>query len=126
MKGNMKALFVGVLVVIGVSLAYNYVFAQGGLQQPVIPITGNALTLTRVKELINLLVNTLMSVGVVIGIGFFVLGAVNNIMGTKYLAGEKGDGKTQMKQAAWGIAAILAVGLVVRTIANIIATQSFG
>lgn len=118
--------YIPFVVIAGVLLVAYAAFAQGGLQQPVIPITGNALTLTRVKELINLIVNTLMSVGVVIGIGFFVLGAVNNIMGTKYLAGEKGDGKSQMKQAAWGIAAILAVGLVVRTIANIIATQSFG
>jgi hypothetical protein len=126
MKSTTKALFVGALVIVGVSLAYGYVFAQGGLQQPQVPISGQALTLTRVKETINLIVNTLMSIGVVIGIGYFVLGAINNIMNTSYLAGEKGSGKNQMKQAAWGIAAILAVGLVVQTISRIIITQNFG
>ena len=84
------------------------------LTNPTVPsgIGGSALTGSGIVRIINDVVNTLITVAVVIGIGYFVFGAI------QYFAlGDNKKGKETMKNAAIGIGLILAIGLIVQTIA---------
>jgi uncharacterized membrane protein YidH (DUF202 family) len=68
-----------------------------------------------VVRIINDAVQILMTVSVVIGVGAFVYGAI------QYFAlGKEEDGKKLMKRAVIGVALILAVGLILNTIAGLI------
>ena len=84
------------------------------LTNPTVPsgIGGSALTGSGAVRIINDIVNTLITVAVVIGIGYFVFGAI------QYFVLENNvKGKATMKNAAIGIGLILAIGLIVQTIA---------
>ena len=100
---------------IGVVLAPSLALAAV-LVQPPLPVSGGAgLTGTGVINIIQTVVQDLMIVSVVIGVGLFVYGAI-----LYFFASKEEDGKKQMTRAVIGIALILAIGLILNTIAGLI------
>ncbi len=76
---------------------------------------GTALTGSGIVNTITQIFNYLVTISTIIAIGMFIWG------GIQYAVMSKTDaGKTTMKNAAIGIAAILGVGLVVNTIARLV------
>ncbi|MCC6934537.1 MAG: hypothetical protein IT406_02525 [Candidatus Yanofskybacteria bacterium] len=92
------------------------------ITQPTIPpgVSGQTIKGSDVVRIINDVVQTLITISVVVAIGYFILGAINYATGQKFLAGDKGDGKSMMKNAVWGIALMLAIGLIINTVAGFI------
>lgn len=86
------------------------------LVPPTIPggIGGQEITGSGIVNLIQQIVQYVIIVSVVIGVGYFVYG------GIRYAMGNDAEGKKILKNAAIGILAILAVGLVVQTIAGFV------
>jgi hypothetical protein len=82
---------------------------------PAPPVGGTGITGSGLIAIINTVVQMLMTVSVVIGVGAFVYGAI------KYFAlGDDKGGKEMMKRAVIGIALILGIGLILNTIAGLI------
>lgn len=89
-----------------------------------ITVTGTPLTLDKIRELIVQVVNFLLGIGLVIGIGYIAYGAIlwiTSATDTKAVEGAK----STIKAALIGIAIILGFGIVVNTIDEIIQSQSF-
>jgi len=83
--------------------------------QPVNPFGGGpVLTGSSILVIIRQVVNWVMTVAVILGVAYFVYG------GIRYAMNQPDEGKTVMKNAAIGIAAILAVGLIVNSIAALV------
>jgi hypothetical protein len=101
--------------VIGAVLAPSLAFAAIITPAPPIGTPGSGLTGAGIIRIIEVAVQTLMTVSVVIGVGFFVYGAI------QYFALAKpDDGKAKMKNAVIGIALILGIGLILQTVAGLI------
>lgn len=111
---NNKIKTVMALTVIAMALAPS--LAAAYIPTPTVPVGGQTLTGSSIVRIINDVVQILMSVSVVIGVGYFVYGAI------QYFALAKtDDGKAKMKNAVIGIALILAIGLILNTISGLIA-----
>jgi hypothetical protein len=83
------------------------------LTAPTAPIGSNqVLTGTSIVNLIQSLVQILLTVSIVLGVGFFIYGAIQYIG-----LGAEEDGKKKMKNAVIGIALIMALGLILNSIA---------
>jgi hypothetical protein len=87
------------------------------ITQPTVPpgIGGQQVTGSSAVRIINDVVQIIVTVSVVIAIGFFIWGAIQYVG-----LGKPEDGKATMKKAALGLALMLAVGLIVNTIAGFI------
>jgi len=107
------AKYTAIISVVGAVLAPSLAFAV--LPTPTVPVGGQGLTGTGIINIINTIVQDLMLVSVVIGVGFFVYGAIQY-----FGLGKEEDGKALMKRAVIGIALILAIGLILNTIAGLI------
>ncbi|MCC6404816.1 MAG: hypothetical protein IT405_00280 [Candidatus Yanofskybacteria bacterium] len=92
------------------------------ITQPTVPpgVSGQTIKGSDIVRIINDVVQTLITISVIVAIGYFILGAINYATGQKFLAGDKGDGKSMMKNAVWGIALMLAIGLIINTVAGFI------
>ena len=109
------ATYAATVAVIGAVLAPSLALAV--FTTPGVPIgnPGQGLTGTGIIAIINTIVQDLMTVAVVIGVGFFVYGAI------QYFALSKpDDGKTKMWNSVIGIALILGIGLILQTVAGLI------
>ncbi|MBP6885796.1 MAG: hypothetical protein KBC02_00940 [Candidatus Pacebacteria bacterium] len=104
--------------VLGTSLLTTVTAHAAQLELPKAPQTNAAAGLTGqgVVDIITQFVNLLVGVSTVIAVGVFVYGAILFTVLDK-----ADDGKTKMKNAAWGLLAILAIGLGIRTIADFVA-----
>lgn len=102
-----------VISVLAAVLAPSLAFA---LTSPVVPIGGTVVTGSSIVRIINDIVQTLLTISVVIGVGAFIYGAI------LYFAvpGKTDDGKEWMKRAVIGVGLILAIGLVLNSIAALI------
>ncbi len=94
------------------------------LVQPTVPIPGQPVTGSSLANFINSVVQYLLTISTVVAVGFIVYGALL-YMGIRGEDGKKNAGGV-LKNAFIGIAIVFAVGLILRTIANVIQTQSIG
>lgn len=83
------------------------------LTAPVAPIGSNqVLTGSSIVNLIQQLVQILLTVSIVIGVGYFIWGAIQYIG-----LGDEEEGKKKMKNSVVGIALIMALGLILNSVA---------
>lgn len=75
---------------------------------------GQEITGSSIVRIINDVVQIIVTISVIVAIGFFIWGAIS------YASGNADGGKEKMTNAAWGLFAMLAVGLLVNTIAGFI------
>jgi hypothetical protein len=90
------------------------------LDPPEPPLEGDAVTATTLETLIGDIVQFLITISVVVAVGFIVWG------GIQYVRGKPEDGKTILKNGVIGVAIILGVGLILSTIQRFVLTQSIG
>jgi hypothetical protein len=111
----MKRLMKNVVVSMALAAALLPVAALA-ITQPTVPpgVGGEEITGSRVIQIIEDVVQIVIILSVTIAIGFFIYG------GIRYAMGNADEGKTILKNAAIGLLAILAVGLVVSTIAGFV------
>lgn len=96
------------------------------LVQPTVPIgnPGQAVTGSTISNLINTVVQYLLTISTVIAVGFIVYGGLL-YMGVRGDDGKKNAGPV-LKNAIFGIAIVFAVGLILNTVARFVQTQSIG
>jgi hypothetical protein len=94
--------------------------AGSGLVAPQPPLTGDAVTGTTLELLIEDIVQFLITVSVVIAVGFIIWG------GLKFVRGDPEGGKETLKNGVIGVAIILGVGLILSTVSRFVLTQSIG
>lgn len=83
------------------------------LTAPTLPIGSNqVLTGSSIVTLIQQLVQILLTVSIVIGVGYFIWGAIQYIG-----LGDEEEGKKKMKNSVIGIALIMALGLILNSVA---------
>jgi hypothetical protein len=83
------------------------------LTAPVAPIGSNqVLTGSSIVNLIQQLVQILLTVSIVIGVGYFIWGAIQYIG-----LGDEEEGKKKMKNSVIGIGLIMALGLILNSLA---------
>src|SRR6185503_15193908 len=107
--------YTAVMTALGAVLAPS--LAQAVLPTPTNPFGGGGQQLTGsgIINIIQTVVQDLMIVSVVLGVGAFVYGAI------QYFAlNKEDDGKALMKRGVIGIALILAIGLILNTVAGLI------
>lgn len=96
------------------------VLAQGGFQTPPPPTAGaGAITLIEVEQLIQRIAGFLIVVGVIIAVIFIIWG------GIVYMAGNAEKGKEKLKNGIIGAAVVLGVGVILQTIAGLVARTFF-
>ena len=103
--GTGAALAVALLPAVAFAQIFNPVNPFGG---------GPVLTGSSVLVVVRQVVNWIMTVSVLFGVVYFVYG------GIRYAMNQPEDGGKIMKNAAIGIAAVLAVGLIVNSIAALV------
>lgn len=83
------------------------------LTAPVAPIgSKDVITGSSIVNLIQQLVQILLTVSIVIGVGFFIWGAIQYIG-----LGDEEEGKKKMKNSVIGIGLIMALGLILNSLA---------
>lgn len=83
------------------------------LTAPVAPISSNqVITGSSIVNLIQQLVQILLTVSIVIGVGYFIWGAIQYIG-----LGDEEEGKKKMKNSVIGIGLIMALGLILNSLA---------
>ena len=83
------------------------------LTAPVAPIGSNqVLTGSSIVNLIQQLVQILLTVSIVIGVGYFIWGAIQYIG-----LGDEEEGKKKMKNSVIGTGLIMALGLILNSLA---------
>jgi protein-S-isoprenylcysteine O-methyltransferase Ste14 len=94
--------------------------ALSGLTGPTPPITGGAVTKTSLQNLIESIVQFLITISVVVAVGYIIWG------GLQFVRGKPDEGKETLKNGIYGVAIILGVGLILSTISRFVLTQSIG
>lgn len=96
------------------------------LVQPTVPIgnPGQVVTGSSLANLLNTIVQYLLTISTVVAVGFIVYGALL-YMGIRGEDGKKNAGGI-LKNALIGVAIVFGVGLLLNTIARLIQTQSIG
>ncbi len=108
--------------VLGTSFAATATAHAAQLRLPTPPPTGTGevVTASSIVEIITTGVNYLIGISTVIAVGVFVYGAILYTVSAK-----PDEGKAKMQNAAWGLLAILGVGLGINTIAGLV-QRGFG
>ncbi len=100
------------------------VFAFADLPNPVVPVTGGALTLAEIQDRITQIARFLIIVGVVLAVIFIIWGGIAYMFAggdeTKSTAA-----KDRIKNGIIGAAVVLAVGVILQTVAGLIARSFF-
>ena len=96
------------------------------LVQPTVPIgnPGQVVTGSSISNLINSVVQYMLTISTVVAVGFIIYGALL-YMGVRGEPG-KGEAGKVLRNAIFGIAIVFAVGLILNTVARFIQTQSIG
>jgi hypothetical protein len=102
------------LIRIGTAAALFVPVVALALTAPTPPLTGEAVTGTTIKTLINQVVQLLITVSVVVAVGFIIWG------GLQYVRGKPDEGKETLKNGVIGVAIILGVGLILSTISRFV------
>ncbi len=90
------------------------------LVQPTVPVPGTPVTASTISNLINTIVQYLLTISTVVAVGFIVYGAF------MFMRGKADEGKKILLNAVIGIAIVFGVGLIMSTVARLIQTQSIG
>jgi len=109
----------GIITAVAVLLVPTMALA---LVQPTVPI-GNpsqVVTGSSLANLINTVVQYMLTIGTVFAVGYIIWGAF------QFFRGKPDEGKKILLNGVIGIAIIFGVGLLLNTIARIIQTQSIG
>lgn len=109
------------LLIVG---ATSSVLAAPTFTPPAPIVTGTPLTLDKIFNLVTDIVNFLLGIALVIGIGYIAYGAIlwiTSATDTKAVEGAKNT----IKAAFIGIAIVLGFGILVNTIQEVIQSQSF-
>lgn len=108
------------IIRIGTAVALLLPVAALALTAPTPPIGGPAVTGTSLKTLINQIVQFLITISVVVAVGFIIWG------GLQFVRGKPDEGKETLKNGVIGVAIILGVGLILSTVARFVSTQQIG
>lgn len=86
--------------------------------QPTVPIgnPGQAVTAGSFERLINSIVQFMITISIVIAVGYIVWG------GIQYIRGDAAGGMGTLKNGVIGVAIILGVGLILQTVARFVNT----
>ncbi len=93
-------------------------FAQ--ISDPIVPPSGPALTLNRIETLLRTIGTWLIMIAIVIAVIFIVWGGIS------YMVTGSDDAKKRIFNGIIGAAIVLAVGLILRTLASVITQTFFG
>lgn len=100
------------------------VVALAQLQNPEVPVGGKAVTLSETQDIIKQIVQYLIIVGVIVAVGFIIWGGI-----TYMAAGANEDAskaaKDRIKNGIIGAAVVLAVGVILQTVAGLISRSFF-
>ena len=98
------------------------VLAFGQVGDPIVPPSGPTLTLDRIETLLRRIGTYLIMIAIVVAVIMIVWGGIS------YMVAQSDDATTAAKGRIWngviGAAVVLAVGLILRTLASLL-TQSF-
>lgn len=95
------------------------VFVLGQVSDPIVPPSGPTLTLDRIEQLLRRIGTWLIMIAIVIAVIMIVLG------GIQWMAGSE-TGKQRVINGVIGAAVVLAVGLILRTLASVLTQTFFG
>lgn len=100
------------------------VLVFAALTNPVPPLTGNAITLAEIQDKIEQIARFLIIVGVILAVIFIIWGGIAYMFAggdeTKSTAA-----KERIKNGIIGAAVVLAVGVILQTVAGLIARSFF-
>jgi hypothetical protein len=105
--------YIIVLASLAVVLAPSLALAAP-IVQPTVPVPGGQITESTIRNLIESIVNFLITISIVIAVGYLVWG------GIQFVRGDVEGGKGTLKNGVIGVAIILGVGLILNTIAGFI------
>lgn len=108
---------------VGLLLLPALVFAQLGT--PVNPVPGQALNLTTISALIQQVARFLIAIALIIAVIFILWGGIM-YMSAGADEGKATEAKARIKNGIIGAAVVLAVGLILSTLSQLISTASFG
>ena len=94
------------------------VFAQIG--DPIVPPSGPTLTLARIEELMRRVGTWLIMIAIIIAVIMIVWGGIS------YMVTGSDDAKKRIFNGIIGAAVVLAVGLILRTLASVLTQTFFG
>ncbi|GEM_PF-1961948 len=95
------------------------VLVMAQISDPIVPPSGPTLTLDRIETLMRRIGTWLIMIAIVIAVIMIVIG------GIRYMAGQEGA-KDMIWNGIIGAAVVLAVGLILRTLASVITQTFFG
>lgn len=108
--------YTAAVMTVGVLLLPAFALAAT-IDTPTVPVgvSGDSLSGSQIVTDIQVIVNYVVELSVVVAIAFFIYGAI------RYATGNPEVGTATMKNAAIGLFAMLAVGLLVNTISSLVA-----
>lgn len=121
MKKSQKIAFVSMIAL--VLLMPVLVFAA--LPNPESPVTGTAITLSEIKDRITQIAQFLIIVGVILAVIFIIWGGIA-YMFAGGVEEKTTAAKERIKSGVIGAAVVLAVGVILQTVAGLIARTFFG
>jgi len=102
--------------------------AYGGLaylSNPSLPVTGTPVTLNEIQDRITQIAQFLIVISLVVAVIFIVWGGIRWMMSRG--DGKKADeAKAQILHGIYGAAVILAVGVILQTVAGLVTRSFFG
>ncbi len=100
------------------------VLALAALPNPAVPLQGGAVTLAEIQDRITQIARFLIIIGVVLAVIFIIWGGIAYM----FAGGDEekaGAAKTRIKNGIIGAAVVLAVGVILQTVAGLIARSFF-
>jgi len=115
----MKAIFAGVLAM----ALFMPVISMAVTLSPSIPSTGDPLDLQEIEGLIRQIARFLIIISLVVAVIFIVWGAISWMAGGAL--GKPEDAKAKIWNGIYGAAVVLAIGVILQTLAALIARTFF-
>lgn len=120
MKKIQKVAYVSMMVMV----LLMPVLVLAALPNPTPPLTGGAVTLAEIQDRITTIARFLIVVGVVLAVIFIIWGGIAYM----FAGGDEakaGTAKTRIMNGIIGAAVVLAVGVILQTVAGLIARSFF-
>jgi hypothetical protein len=95
------------------------------LPNPSLPVTGSPVTLAEIQDRITQIAQFLIVISLVIAVIYIVWGGIRWMM-SKEDPGKSKAAKEQIKNGIFGAAIILAVGVILQTLAGLVTRTFFG
>lgn len=112
-------------IAVPIALVAMPLLTLAALPNPTTPVSGNALTLTEIQNIINTIATFLIVVSIVIAVIAIIWGAVVLITAGGSEERTKA-GKSYIYKGIIGAAVVFAIGVILQTVSGLIARTFFG